>query len=419
MALIKDITAREILNARGDPTIECFVILENGLVGIASVPTALSASKYEGVQLHDHEQRRYEGRGVLHAVMKLKEEIAPALIGKDVTDQRAIDMTLANLDTTENRARLGVNTLLSVSIACVKAGALTNRKHLFTYLAELSGRQSALKLPLPIFSMINGGVSGNDVIDIQEILMIPASSKSFNEAMIIAGDVHESLERMMRVNGLTILTGFRGGFGPRVSNNYEAISLLSQAIDGTNFRLGYDLFFGLDVNANAFYANQLYHVRDKLSSLTAVQLIAFYKDMIKPFHIIYIEDPLGEDDWEGWTKAYEELDQDVLLVADSLTATNPMRLQLALEKKTINAMVIKPSHVGTVMESLATLEVARAAGMKIIVASRTIETNDDFIADFAVATGADYVSFGAPARGENISKYNRLLAIQELLRRDS
>lgn len=417
MAKIRQITAREILNSKGNPTIETTVILTDGAVGIASCPTGTSTGKYEAAEIRDNDEKRFQGLGVSNAIMNIEEMIAPNLVGMDATKQQDIDKKMIALDGTVNKGRLGANAILSVSMAVVKAAAKSSILPLFLYLREFVKKENVpLKIPIPAFNVINGGKHAHGTIDFQEFLVIPASSKKFDESLIIGTNVYAALKKSLETNNLSTLVGDEGGFSPKVETNQDALLMLKQVIEGINLRLGFDVFLGLDADANNFFTNQQYHIRDRSISLSAKDLVSFYKSLNNDYHLLYLEDGMAEDDWEGWSQLYAEMSQQTLIVGDDLTATNPYRLQMALDKKTITGIIIKPNQIGTVIEALAVVEMARQANLKIIVSHRSGETNDDFIADFAVAASADYVKFGAPARGERVAKYNRLLQIEKQIK---
>jgi enolase len=417
MAKIKQISAREILNAKGNPTVETTVILSDGATGIASSPTGTSVGKYEAVDLKDNDQARFQGLGVLNALMNVNKLIAPNLIGMDASRQQEIDKKMIDLDGTSNKGRLGANATLSVSMAVAKASAKSSVLPLFLYLREFIKKESLpLKIPSPLFNLINGGKHAEDNFDFQEFLVIPATSKSYEESLKMVSDIYYSLRKNIETNNLSTLIGDEGGFSPKLASNQEALLLLKRAVESTNLRLGFDVFFGMDTAADNFYSQNQYHIKDKSSSLSAKDLIAFYKMLNEQYHFLYLEDGLSEDDWDNWTELCSQLGSQMLIVGDDLTATNPYRLQTALQKKAITGIIIKPNQIGTVIEALAVVEMARAAGLKITVSHRSGETNDDFIADFAVAASADYVKFGAPARGERVAKYNRLSQIQNQLK---
>lgn len=417
MAKIKQITAGEILNAKGNPTIETTVILTDGAVGIASCPTGTSVGKYEAVEIRDKDEKRFQGLGVLNAIMNIEEMIVPNLLGMDATKQPEIDKKMIALDGTANKGRLGANAILSVSMAVAKAAAKSSILPLFLYLREFVKKENVpLKVPIPVFNVINGGKHAQGTIDFQEFLVIPASSKKFDESLIIGTNVYAALKKSLETNNLSTLVGDEGGFSPKVETNQDALLMLKQVIEGINLRLGFDVFLGLDVASSNLFFSQQYHIKDKSIGLSSKDLISFYKTLNNDYHLLYLEDGLAEDDWEGWSQLYAEMSQQTVIVGDDLTATNPYRLQMALDKKTITGIIIKPNQIGTVIEALAVVEMARQANLKIIVSHRSGETNDDFIADFAVAASADYVKFGAPARGERVAKYNRLLQIEKQIK---
>lgn len=416
MAKIKQITAREILDSRGNPTIEAIVVLHDDSVGIASCPSGTSIGGYEAMELRDRDSKRYEGRGVLKAIENITGTIAPHLLGRDANNQQEIDNVMIELDGTQNKGILGANAMLSVSMAVAKAASRSSVLPLFLHLRQFIKKDLSLKVPTPLFNLINGGKHAVGSVDFQEFLVIPATSKSYSESLELGVNVYNSLKKILLQNNLSTLVGDEGGFGPHVSSNHDVFELLKQAINAIGVKFAYDMFLGLDAAANSFYKEKQYHIKDKAMSFTSSELISYYEEINKQYSLLYLEDGLSEDDWEGWNELSIKLSQNTLIVGDDLTATNPYRLQMALGKKAITGVVVKPNQIGTVIESLAVVEVARQAGLKIIVSHRSGETNDDFIADFAVAVSSDYVKFGAPARGERVSKYNRLLTIEKHLK---
>lgn len=417
MAKIKQINAREILNAKGNPTVEATVLLSDGAVGIASCPAGTSVGSYEALELRDKDNMRFHGLGVLKAINNIETVIAPKLVGMEATHQPDIDRLMIELDGTQNKSRLGANALLSVSMSVAKAAAESSVLPLFLYLRQFLGDKTVpLKVPTPIFNVINGGKHAPDTFNFQEFILVPASSKTYTDALQLGTTIYYALKEVLHLNGMSTLVGDEGGFAPKLPTNIDALALLTQAIDTTNQRLGFDVFLGLDAASGTFYSNQQYHIKDKQAGLSNKALNDFYADLVKQFHLLYLEDILSEDDWDGWVDAMGKLSQNAMVVGDDLIATNPYRLQMAIDKKAISAVIIKPNQIGTVIESLAVVEVARSAGIKIIASHRSGETNDDFIADFAVAVGADYCKFGAPARGERVAKYNRLLQIEQHLK---
>lgn len=417
MAKIRQILSREILNAKGEPTIETTVILNDGSAGIASVPTGTSIGQYEASDLRDRDEKRFQGKGVLTAVSNVEKIIAPALLGMEASKQQEIDKKMIELDGTQNKGKLGANAILSISIATTKAAAKSSVLPLFIYLREfIKSENTQLKIPTPLFNVLNGGKHANENVDFQEFLIIPATSKSYAESLNMGTSIYFSLKKVLGLDNLSTLLGDEGGFGPNLTGNQEALEYLKKATEAINLRIGFDIFFGIDAAASNFYSQQGYTIKDKPSGLSSKDLITFYANLSQLYPLLYLEDPLAEDDWDGWTQCISSISQQILIVGDDLTATNPYRLQMALSKKAITGIIIKPNQIGTVMEALAVVEIARLSGLKIIVSHRSGETNDDFIADFAVAASADYVKFGAPVRGERVAKYNRLLQIEQQLK---
>lgn len=420
MAKIKYINARQILDSRGNPTIETNITLENQVSATASCPSGASVGTFEAVELRDHDQNVYKGMGVTNAVNNVNSIIAPRLIGIDAEKQQEIDRLMIDLDATPNKARLGANSILSVSMAVCKAAANSLSQPLFYYIHTLTRRDTEKpKIPAIIFNLINGGKHASSNVDFQEFHIVPASSKPFRESLRIGVLLFQTLKNVLKSNNLTSLIGDEGGYGPELKSNQEGFALLKRAIDESTLRLGYDVFFGLDAAANSFYSNKMYHIKDKAMGFTSDTLVAYYQELEKMFPLLYLEDPLAEEDWEGWVKITAQISQKTLIVGDDLTVTNPYRLQMALDKKAITGIIIKPNQIGTVVESLAVVEVAKQAGIKTIVSHRSGETNDDFIADFAVGVSADYAKFGAPSRGERVAKYNRLLEIEKIVESQS
>jgi enolase len=417
MSKIKQVYAREIINSKGYPSIETTVILSDGKSAVASCPSGTSVGNYEATELHDNDESRYEGKGMLKAVENVEKVIGPNIVGIDVVKQQVIDKIMIDLDGTQNKSRLGANAMLSVSMAVAKAAAKVSVLPLFLYLREYIKKEGLeLKIPTPAFNILNGGMHSGGNMDFQEFLAIPASSNTFEKSLEVGISVYHSLKKVLKDQGLSSLIGDEGGYGPTVSNNKEALELISQAISRINLRLGFDVFLGMDVASNNFNMDGKYRVKDKASNLSALELIEFYEELNSAFNLIYLEDPIIESDWESWNLINTKMSGKTVIVGDDLIATNPYRLQMALDKKAVTGIIIKPNQIGTVIEAVAVVEVARAAGLKIIVSHRSGETNDEFIADFAVAMSADYVKFGAPARGERVAKYNRLLQIEKQLK---
>ncbi|MEK7558949.1 MAG: enolase [Patescibacteria group bacterium] len=417
MAKIKQVSAREVLNSKGIPTVEATLILSDNTISTASAPGRTSTGGSEAAELIDNDLNRFNGRGVLKAVDAVTNQIGPKLIGMDIDKQREIDKLMIEMDGTQNKSRLGANSTIAVSIAAAKAGARSSVIPLFLYLRQFIDKGHLdLKIPTPCFNILNGGKIAGGNLDFQSFLLIPASSKTYSESLEMGVNIYHLLKESLELKNLPTLVGDEGGFGPSLATNEEGLSIIKNTIDNTPLRLGFDAFLGLDCSANDFYSDKKYKIKDSIMPLSSNDLINYFDELNKKFHALYLEDPLAEDDWEGWVQICEKISQNTIIVGDHLTSTNPYRLQTAIDKKAITGIVIKPSQVGTVIEALAVVEVARQAGLKIITSSTSAETVDDFIADFAVAVSADYVKFGAPARGENIIKYNRLLDIEKQLK---
>lgn len=416
MAKITQILSREILDSRGIPTVETAVVIDNGYVGVASVPSGTSTGKYESHELRDDDKARLLGKGVLKAVANVKDVIASKLVGQEVTDQTAIDKVLIELDGTENKEKLGANAILSVSLACLKASALTSRMPRYHWIARLANTfgiaPSNFRIPTPIFNMINGGLHGAGNLDFQEFHVIPATNLSYTAGLEKCVTIYYLLKSSLERRGAIHSIGDEGGFAPNLFTNVDALTILFETIRESGFELGQDLFLGLDVAASTFYKDNKYYIRDRSAPLDQDAFIAFYAALNDQFHLALLEDPLHEDDWEGWSKMMSVFAGKIFIVGDDLLATNPKRVQKAIETKACNAILVKPNQIGTVSQTLEVIKLARNANWKIIISHRSGETNDTVIADFAVGVGADYVKFGAPARGERVAKYNRLQAIE-------
>lgn len=415
MAKVSKILAREILDSRGNPTIEATVMLDDGSFGVSSVPSGISVGKYEAIELRDKNPRRFGGLGVLTAVRNIYTAIAPKLLGLDVADQRHIDETMIVLDGTGNKGKLGANAMLSVSQAACKAAAMSKRLPLFTYIAKLAenfGLSSTVnRIPTPAFNILNGGKHGAGNLDFQEFMVIPSSNRTFPDALHLGVVIYNALRDVLIYRNAIHSIGDEGGFAPNLLTNAEAFEVLVEAVKTTGVRLGYDIFFGLDAAASYFKKVGGYQIKDKSQPFSTDQLVEYYKTLTSTYQILLLEDPFEEDDWESWVRLTAELSENLLIVGDDLLATNKERLAKAITQKAANAILIKPNQIGTISETLLLIKQARDANFKVVVSHRSGETNDSFIADFAVGASADYVKFGAPARGERVAKYNRLLEI--------
>lgn len=412
--IIKNITAREILDSRGNPTIETKVELENGQFSIASVPSGASIGKYEAIELHDEDPTRFQGKGVLKAVNNVNQIIAPKLKGENAIYQQKIDQLLVQLDGTANKSRLGANAVLSVSQGVCEAAAVAQKIPLYQYIAKIYGSTDKLRIPVATYNIINGGKHGAGNLDFQEFHIIPAADKNFAKSLQIAVEVYQSLKRVLIRHGAVHSVGDEGGFAPNLFTNVEAFTVLVEAINLTAWRLGLDLALGLDVAAGTFYKDGRYLIRDKVSPLSSDELIDFYHELVGHYPLKLLEDPFTEDDWAGWINIQKKL-TNTLIIGDDLLATNLERAREAIKKKACQAILVKPNQAGTITETIEVVKVCRQANWQIVVSHRSGETNDDFIADFAVGLKADYIKFGAPARGERVAKYNRLLDIEKEL----
>jgi enolase len=415
MAKIKLITAREILDSRGNPTLETRVELEDGSVGLASIPSGASIGKYEALELRDNDPSRYNGLGVLKAVKNVNEVIAPKLLGIEARNQLEVDRLLINLDGTPNKAKLGANSLLSVSQGVCEAAAASEKVSNFEHVSHLYGlKREEMKMPIPIFNLINGGKHGAGNLDFQEFHIIPSEKRSYSLNLEMGEEIYQGVKKVLIRNGAIHSVGDEGGFAPNLFTNLDALEVLTQAIKETGYELKKDVFLGLDTAAGFFYKNGRYQIRDRSMPMDSGELIDFYKELIAQYPLLSLEDPINEDDWRGWQKVMKAL-PGVLIVGDDLLATNKRRVEEAIKLQACSAILVKPNQIGTIAETIEVIKIARQAGWKIIVSHRSGETEDDFIADFAVGVKADYVKFGAPARGERVVKYNRLLEIEEEL----
>lgn len=417
MPKIKAIVAREILDSRGTPTIETSILLESGCFGTVSIPSGASTGTHEDVELRDKDPARYHGLGVLKAVNNVNTVIAPQLIGIDSRDQETIDKTMLELDGTKNESRLGANAILSISQAALKAAACYARQPLFFYLAQKYQTPQPLTIPHPTFNVINGGKHGAGNLDFQEFHIIPSTRYPFNQSLRIAVEIYMDLkEELIRRNAIHSV-GDEGGFAPNLFTNSDALEILAATIRSSQLRLNQDIFFGLDVAANSFYTDKKYTIKDLPKSVDRQGLIDFYKNLMTEYQLFSLEDPLEEEDFDGWATLRTILPQSLLVIGDDLLTSNPERLTKAIQKKSVNAILLKPNQIGTITETVEVIRLAKQNNIYTIVSHRSGETNDTFIADFAVGLGANFTKFGAPVRGERVAKYNRLLEIEQFLAR--
>ncbi|MGB9866999.1 MAG: phosphopyruvate hydratase [Bacillota bacterium] len=410
MSVISAVSAREILDSRGNPTVEVEVILENGVVGRAAVPSGASTGAHEALELRDGGDR-YGGKGVLRAVSNVKDQIAPKLVGHDVSDQAGIDGIMIQLDGTPNKARLGANAILGVSLACARAAAESIGVPLFRYLGGLN----ACVLPVPLMNVLNGGKHADNGLDLQEFMIVPAGAGSFGESLRMGVEVFQSLKALLKAKGLSTSVGDEGGFAPRLRSNEEALELLTTAIERAGYRPGEEVFLALDPAASEFYADGEYVLHNEGLKLDSEGLVELYSRWIQRYPIISIEDGLAEDDWAGWAHMTHALGSKVQLVGDDLFVTSRQRLDKGAKEGAANSILIKVNQVGTLTETLETIGLAKNLGYGVVVSHRSGETEDTFIADLAVAAGGGQIKCGALSRTDRVAKYNQLLRIQEQL----
>lgn len=415
MSKIARIIAKEILDGRGLPAVEVMVALDNGITSTSSSPCGVSLGKDEANYVRDNNQDVMLGLGVSNAVNNINQIVGPKLVNMEINDQTTIDQTMVNLDGTEKKDRLGANTILALSQACLKAAAADANLELYDYISKRYQLCSGLEIPTCIYGVINGGSHGANNLDIQEFQIIPASHIDFQQSLYMAVTLHQLLERILIEKGATHSIGLVGGFTPNLYNNADVFEILVETVKRTNYHFAEDVFFGIDAAANNFYENGNYRLRDKQEPYSAGDLIEYYKDLRKSYQIIYLEDPFEETDLDAWKKLTAELGQTTKIAGDTLTSTNKNKLSIAIKDKTCNTLVVKPGQTGTVSETLEVIKIAKDAGIQVCISHRSGETNDDFIADFAVGVGADYAKFGPPNRGERVIKFNRLMTIYKLI----
>ena len=410
-ASIKSVKAREILDSRGNPTIEAEVALADGTAGVASVPSGASTGKYEAVELRDGDKRRYRGLGVLKAIEHVNTEIASAIAGISALEQATIDQRLIELDGTANKARLGANALLGTSLAVAKAGAGFRRVPLYRYL----GGAKAKQLPVPMLNILNGGKHASGSVDFQEFMIVPVGAANFHKALQISSEVYHSLRKVLEDKRLSTNVGDEGGFAPRLPSNKDALELILAAIDMAGYKAGQDLFIALDPAASTFYQDGKYVLSREGITLSSTEMINYYVKLVSDYPVISIEDGLAEDDWASWSLLTARLGKQIQLVGDDLYATNMERLEKGIAQRASNSILIKLNQIGTFSETLAVIKRAQLAGWTTIVSHRSGETEDTTIADLAVASNAGFIKSGAPCRSERLAKYNRLLRIEEEL----
>jgi len=414
MTTIVDILGREILDSRGNPTLEVEVMLESGIIGRAAVPSGASTGEHEAVELRDGDKKRYNGKGVLKAVENVNEKIADQLIDFDAVDQVGIDQFLINLDGTENKGELGANALLGVSLACAKAAAETLDLPLYRYI----GGTNARVLPVPMMNILNGGSHADNNVDFQEFMIMPVGAPNFAEALRMGAETFHALKSVLKGKGYNTAVGDEGGFAPNLKSNDEAIEVILEAINKTGYKVGDEISIALDPASSEFFLKDknVYHLfKSDKSEKSSAEMIEYYENWVKQYPIVSIEDGLAEDDWDGWKLMTEKLGNKIQLVGDDLFVTNTARLSKGIEMSICNSILIKVNQIGTLTETLAAIEMAKTAGYTNVISHRSGETEDITIADIAVATNAGQIKTGSLSRTDRIAKYNQLLRIEEEL----
>lgn len=407
---IASISGREIIDSRGNPTVEADVVLDNGIMGRASVPSGASTGSREAFELRDDDSTRFAGRGVLKAVRHIKHEINQALHGISVDDQERIDQVLCELDGTDNKSRLGANALLAVSLACARACANARQLPLF----ESLHTDEIMTMPVPMMNVLNGGAHADNNVDIQEFMIMPIGASDFATAMQMGAETFHVLKSVLKARGLNTSIGDEGGFAPNLKSNREALDLLVEAIELAGFSLGRDMVFALDVAASELWRDGAYHLASEHRRMSSDELIDYYAELVQHYPIVSIEDGLDERDWAGWHRLTARLGDKVQLVGDDLFVTNAAILQQGITQSTANAILIKPNQIGTLSETRKTIRLAHNAGYRCVMSHRSGETEDTFIADLAVATGCGQIKTGSICRTDRVAKYNQLLRINEL-----
>ena len=410
MSFIEMIQAREILDSRGNPTVEVDVFLEDGNVGRAGVPSGASTGEHEAIELRDGDKDRYLGKGVLNAVANVR-EMEDSLSGLDATDQLLIDRIMCEMDGTPNKSKLGANAILGVSLAVAKAAAASVGLPLYQYIGGVSART----LPVPMMNVLNGGSHADNNVDIQEFMIMPIGASSFREALRYGAETFHALKKILNEKGLATGVGDEGGFAPNLGSNKEALDYLMMAIEKAGYRPGEDIVLALDVASSELYKDGLYHLQAENAQWNADELVGFYQGLVENYPIMSIEDGLDENDWEGWGKMFEALGNRVQIVGDDLLVTNPSRLRRAIQEGCANSILIKLNQIGSLSETLETIEIAKKARYTNVISHRSGETADDTIADLAVATNAGQIKTGSLCRSDRIAKYNQLLRIEEEL----
>ena len=413
MTEIIDVLAREILDSRGNPTIEVEVLLESGYVGTAAIPSGASTGEHEAVELRDGDKSRYSGKGVLKAVQNVNDIIAEEIIGFDSTDQIMIDRLMIDLDGTENKGKLGANAILGVSLAVAKAAAAALGLPLYQYL----GGVNAKVLPVPMMNILNGGKHADNNVDLQEFMVVPVNAPNFRESLRMGVQVFHSLKKVLSSKGYNTAVGDEGGFAPDLKSNEEAVEVILEAIEKAGFKAGKDIYLALDPASSEFYdaKRKVYMLKSEKKELSSEKIVDYYANWVKKYPIISIEDGMAEDDWDGWKIMTDKLGKKIQIVGDDIFVTNTKRLKMGIDKGITNSILIKLNQIGTVTETLDCIEMAHRAGYTTVISHRSGETEDSTIADVAVAVNAGQIKTGSASRSDRIAKYNQLLRIEEML----
>ncbi len=408
---IKEIRAREILDSRGNPTVEVDVYLSDGAMGRAAVPSGASTGEHEAIELRDGDRNRYMGKGVLKAVNNVKNVIAPALLGMDAGGQEVIDRTMIELDGTENKGKLGANAMLAVSLAAAKASAGSCNKALYQYL----GGDKARQLPVPMMNVVNGGKHADNNVDLQEFMIMPFGAGSFSEALRMGAEVFHQLKKVLKGKGYQTAVGDEGGFAPDLGSNREAVEVIISAIEGAGYKPGEDIAIALDPAASSFYSDGKYILSAEGAQKSSGEMIDYYEELINSYPVVSIEDGLAEDDWEGWKELTERLGSKIQIVGDDLFVTNVERLKRGINEKAANSILIKVNQIGTLTETMDAVKLAKDAGFTTVVSHRSGETEDTTIADISVGADTGQIKSGSLSRSERVAKYNQLVRIEEEL----
>ena len=416
MSKIKKIVAREILDSRAVPTIESMVELEDGSAGVFSVPSGASKGKHEAKELRDSDSTRYAGLGVLTALKNISQIIGPKIIGLEASDQSSLDNLLISLDGTSDKSHLGANAILAISGAAAKAASISQKIPLYLYISRLTGASTnEFTIPTPMFNVINGGIHAGFNLDFQEFMVVGPKTNTYSQNLEFGAGMYYALKKSLQTHTNQVLVGDEGGYAPLLYQNTDVFKIFEETAGMAGYKIGLDIFYSIDAAASNLKEGSAYKIKDRPTAMPASDLIEFYVQLNEQYHLLSMEDPIAEEDWKDWVELNALIGLKTLIVGDDLISTNIERLKKAIDLKACNAVIIKPNQVGTITETLTVVAAAKAANFKVIVSHRSGETNDDFIADFAVGVAADYVKLGAPARGERVAKYNRLLEIEHEL----